>query len=95
MPNLIPEFANEDEEREFWSSHDSTDYVDWTQAKRAVFSNLKPTTRTISVRVPETMLAELKYLANKRDVPYQSLIKIFLQERLDEERKQPAADRSS
>ena len=85
MPKPIPEFKNEDEEREFWATHDSTEYVDWSQAKRAIFPNLKPSTRTISVRMPESMVDELKLLANKRDVPYQSLIKIFLRERIDAE----------
>jgi predicted DNA binding CopG/RHH family protein len=77
-----PEFKNEDEEREFWSRTDSSEYVDWSGARPLVLPNLKPTLRTISIRVPEHMLAELKLLANKRDVPYQSLIKVFLAERL-------------
>jgi predicted DNA binding CopG/RHH family protein len=85
MLKPIPEFGNEDEEREFWATHDSADHVDWSQAQRVVFPNLKPSTRTISVRMPESMLDELKLLANKRDVPYQSLIKIFLRERIDAE----------
>ncbi len=87
MLKPIPEFKSEDEEREFWDSHDSTDYVNWSQAGRAIFPNLKPSTRTISVRMPESMLDELKLLANKRDVPYQSLIKMFLRERIDAELK--------
>jgi len=85
MPKPIPEFKSEDEEREFWATHDSTEYVDWSQAKRAIFPNLKPSTRTISVRMPQSMVDELKLLANKRDVPYQSLIKMFLRERIDAE----------
>lgn len=85
MLKPIPEFEDEDEEREFWATHDSTDYIDWSDGQRVIFSNLKPTTRTISVRMPESMLAELRLLANKRDVPYQSLIKMFLRERIDEE----------
>ena len=85
MPKPIPDFANEDEEREFWANHDSADYVDWSRAERAIFPNLKPSTRTISVRMPESMLDEIKLLANKRDVPYQSLIKMFLRERIDAE----------
>ena len=85
MANPIPSFANEDEERDFWANHDSTDYVDWSRAERAIFPNLKPTTRSISIRVPESMLDEIKLLANKRDVPYQSLIKMFLRERIDAE----------
>lgn len=85
MLKPIPEFKNEDEEREFWATHDSTEYVDWSQARRVIFPNLKPSTRTISVRMPESMVDELKLLANKRDVPYQSLIKMFLRERIDAE----------
>lgn len=83
----IPKFKTEDEEREFWASHDSTDYFDWDNAERVVFPNLKPTTRTISLRLPNSMLNGLKVAANKRDVPYQSLIKMFLKDRLDEELK--------
>jgi len=81
----IPTFKSEDAEREFWAKNDSTDFVDWSQAKRAVFPNLKPSTKTISLRLPETMIASLKVLANKRDVPYQSLLKVFLNERITEE----------
>ena len=80
-----PKFKTEDEEREFWSKEDSTRYVDWSRAKRVILPNLKPSLKTISIRLPELMLAELKLLANKRDVPYQSLIKIFLAERLEQE----------
>lgn len=83
----LPKFNNEDEEREFWWTHDSTEYVDWDLAELAVFPNLKPTTRTISLRLPNSMLDGLKVAANKRDVPYQSLIKMFLKERLDQELK--------
>lgn len=78
-------FNNEDEEKEFWSKHDSTDYIDWDKAKKVVLPNLKPSVKTISIRLPEIMLAELKLLANKRDVPYQSLLKMFLAERIEEE----------
>jgi predicted DNA binding CopG/RHH family protein len=85
MAKRIPEFKNEDEEREFWKVHDSTEYLDWHKSERAVFQNLKPSTKTISLRLPESMLAELRQLANKRDVPYQSLIKTFLRERIDQE----------
>jgi len=81
----IPEFKNEDEEREFWSTHDSTDYIDWSKAKRVTFPNLKPSTKTISIRLPETLLSDIKFLANKKDVPYQSLIKMFLYERIEKE----------
>jgi len=85
MPKQIPEFESEDEEREFWATHDSADYLDWDQGEQAVFPKLKPSTKTISLRMPESMLNELRTLANKRDVPYQSLIKIILQERIDQE----------
>jgi len=81
----IPTFKTEAEEQAFWATHDSTDYVDWSTAKRAVFPNLKPSTKTISLRLPQTMIEELKLLANKRDVPYQSLLKIFLSERIESE----------
>jgi predicted DNA binding CopG/RHH family protein len=81
----IPKFKSEDNERDFWIREDSTPYVDWSRARRVILPNLKPSLRTISLRLPELMLAELKLLANKRDVPYQSLIKIFLAERLEEE----------
>jgi len=81
----IPRFENEDQERDFWASHDSTEYIDWEQGRRVKFPNLKPSTRTISLRLPESMLDDLKMLANKRDVPYQSLLKIFLAERIKEE----------
>ena len=82
----IPQFNNEDEEREFWANHDSTEYIDWSKAKKnPSFSHLKPSTRTISIRLPESLIAALKTLANKRDVPYQSLVKIFLAEKVKEE----------
>lgn len=82
----IPVFRSEDEEREFWSTADSTEYFDWSKAKRVVFPNLKPSTATISLRLPQGMLDELKVLANQRDVPYQSLLKVFLSERIAAER---------
>ncbi len=85
MPKQIPEFDSEQEEREFWSSHDSADYVDWAGAQRVVLPNLKATTRSISVRLPEHLIDSLKSLANKRDVPYQSLLKMFLSERVERE----------
>ena len=82
----IPQFSNEDEEREFWASHDSIEYIDWSKAvKNPSFSHLKPSTRTIPIRLPESLIAALKTLANKRDVPYQSLVKIFLAEKVKEE----------
>lgn len=82
----VPKFRNEDEEREFWATADSTEYVDWSKARRAVFPNLKPSTTTISIRLPETLLSELRALANERDVPYQSLLKVYLAERVASER---------
>ncbi len=85
MPKQLPEFKSEDEERAFWAAHDSTEYLDWGRAERVVFPKLKPSTKTISLRMPESMLNQIRVLANKRDVPYQSLIKIFLQERIDNE----------
>jgi len=81
----LPAFESEEQEREFWTNHDSMDYIDWSKAERTVFPNLKPTARTISLRLPVTMIANLKLLANKRDVPYQSLLKIFLADRLKKE----------
>jgi predicted DNA binding CopG/RHH family protein len=81
----IPTFDNEVQEQEFWSSHDSTNYVDWSQAERVTLTRLRPSTQTISIRLPEALLEDLKLLANKRDVPYQSLMKIFLAERVAQE----------
>jgi predicted DNA binding CopG/RHH family protein len=78
----VPKFANETEERAFWEQHDSTDYLDWTKAQRIVLPNLKPTTKTISLRLPQHLLDSIKAAANSRDVPYQSLIKVWLQEKL-------------
>lgn len=78
----VPKFANEAEERAFWESHDSTEFVDWKKAQRAVLPNLKPTTKTISLRLPQHLLDSIKAAANARDVPYQSLIKVWLQEKL-------------
>jgi predicted DNA binding CopG/RHH family protein len=80
----LPEFKTEDEEREFWATHDATEYVDFSAAQEAIFPSLKPTTRTISVRLPESLIEKLKILAHKRDVPYQSLLKILLAEKVDE-----------
>ncbi len=82
----IPHFDNEDEEREFWATHDSTEFIDWDRAeKNPTFPRLKPSTRSVSIRLPESLLARLKMLANKRDVPYQSLMKTFLAEKVREE----------
>ncbi|KAA3663172.1 MAG: hypothetical protein DWQ10_00730 [Calditrichaeota bacterium] len=84
----IPKFQNEDEEREFWAKSDSTEYIKWNKSEKIAFPKLKPSTKTISLRLPEFILDEIKMIANKRDVPYQSLIKIFLKERIDLELKQ-------
>ena len=85
MSKQIPNFKNEEEEREFWATHDSTEYINWDKAEKITFYNLKPSVKKISLRLPETMIEELKLLANKRDVPYQSLLKIFLAERIEKE----------
>jgi predicted DNA binding CopG/RHH family protein len=83
----LPNFKTEQEEREFWDTHSSEEYVDWNKVEviNAPFPKLKPSTKTISIRLPETMLEELRSLANKNDVPYQSLIKIYLAERIVQE----------
>ena len=81
----IPKFKSEDKEREFWAKADSLEYIDWKKAKKVVLPDLKPSVKTISLRLPESMLEEIKLLANKRDVPYQSLMKIFLSERIEKE----------
>lgn len=85
MKKTLPKFQNEDEEREFWATHDSAEYIDWQNAKRVTLSRLKPSTRTISIRLPESLLEELKLLANRQDIPYQSLLKIYLAERVKQE----------
>lgn len=82
---IIPAFEDEDKERDFWATHDSMDYLNWKSAKAALFPNLKPTTRTISLRIPEHMLNRIKTLANQNDVPYQSFIKILLNQTLKKE----------
>ncbi|MFA5780456.1 MAG: BrnA antitoxin family protein [Elusimicrobiota bacterium] len=81
----IPKFKNEDEERNFWASADTSKYFDWSKAERVIFPNLKPTTESISLRMPEYLLARIRALATSRDVPYQSLIKMFLSERVRQE----------
>lgn len=81
----IPKFKSEDAEREFWAKHDVIDYFDWDQAKVGNFPDLKQTTKAISMRLPESMINELKVLANKRDIGYQSLIKVFLFEKIRQE----------
>jgi len=80
-----PRFRSEAEEREFWATHDTTDYIDWSSAKRAIFPNLRPSTESISLRLPAPLLADLKALANERDVPYQSLLKVFLARQVRQE----------
>jgi predicted DNA binding CopG/RHH family protein len=85
MKKKIPSFKNEDEERAFWSHHDSAEFIDWKKAKKVVLSKLKPSIKTISIRLPESMIEELKLIANKRDVPYQSLLKVFLADRIEQE----------
>jgi predicted DNA binding CopG/RHH family protein len=85
MKKKIPKFKNEAEERLFWQKHDSSEYVDWSDAENVVMPKLKPSTKSISIRLPESMIEELKVLANKRDVPYQSLLKMFISERIDSE----------
>ena len=81
----IPKFNTEEEEREFWATHDSAEYIDWSKSNTIMLPKLKPTLKTISIRLPETIIEEIKLLANKRDVPYQSLMKIFLAERVEQE----------
>jgi len=86
----IPKFKNEDEEREFWAHVDSSEYINWNNGEVVSFPKLKPSTKTISLRIPESMLEELRVLANKRDVPYQSLIKIYLKEKINSEFRRTA-----
>lgn len=81
----IPLFDNEVDEVKFWESHDSTEYLDWSKSKLTEFPNLKPSIKTISIRLPESMLNDIKILANKKDIPYQSLMKIYLSEKIREE----------
>ena len=78
----IPQFKSEQEEREFWANNDSSEYLDWNQAKSVILPNLKPSSKTISLRLPEHLLRRIKVAANKKDVPYQSLIKVLLDENL-------------
>jgi len=81
----IPKFRSEAEERNFWRKNDTSDFVDWKKAERISFPNLKPSVRSISLRLPEAMLNDLKVIANKKDIPYQSLMKIFISEKIKEE----------
>ena len=90
----VPKHKSEQAEREFWASRDSSGYLDWRKARRVVFPELRPSLKTISLRVPESMLEELKLLAHRRDVPYQSLMKVFLAERIEQELdRQPRGQR--
>ncbi len=87
----IPKFKNEKQEAEFWQKNDSADFIDWSKAERNVeLPNLKPSTKTISLRLSESMLNNLKIVANKKDVPYQSFIKVIIDERLKAEQKEMA-----
>lgn len=79
---IVPKFASEKAERAYWESHDSTEHLDWSNAQKVSLPNLKPTTKTISLRLPQHLLDAIKTAANSRDVPYQSLIKVWLQEKL-------------
>lgn len=85
----IPKFKSDEEAGEFWMTHDTTEYFDWSKARRITFPNLRPSTATISLRLPQSLLNELRILANERDVPYQSLLKVFLAERVAKERDRP------
>jgi predicted DNA binding CopG/RHH family protein len=78
----VPEFTSEAEERLFWETHDTSDFVDWSKGRLVTFTHLKPSTETISLRLPAHLLSDLKALANKRDVPYQSLLKVFVADRV-------------
>lgn len=94
MKKKIPKISSEDKEREFWSREDSTEYIDWSRAKKVVLPDLKPSVKTISLRLPAHLLADLKLLANKRDVPYQSLLKMFLADRVKQELASSSQKRS-
>ena len=87
MNKKMPKFKSEEDEREFWAIHDSSEYIDWKKAKRVVLPELKPSLKTISLRLSESMIEELKLIAHKKDVPYQSLLKLFLSEKINEELK--------
>jgi predicted DNA binding CopG/RHH family protein len=92
----VPKFASEDEERKFWAKHDTTEYLDYSKAVKVTFPNLKPTSRSISIRLPESLLENIKVIANQADVPYQSMMKVLLSEKVSEirrgrKRRAPAA----
>jgi predicted DNA binding CopG/RHH family protein len=95
MKKNLPEFKSEDEERKFWATADSTQYLDWTSGTRKKLVQLKPSLKTISLRLPVAMIEDLKILANQRDVPYQSLLKVFLAERLARERHRTSTESRS
>ena len=86
----LPKFKTEAEERTFWETHDSTEYVDWSTAQRVRFPNLKPSTQAISLRLPVSLLEQIKVEANRRDVPYQSLIKVWLAEKAEQGQGTPS-----
>jgi predicted DNA binding CopG/RHH family protein len=88
----IPKFSSEKEERLFWEQNDSTDYLDWSKAEEVTFPNLKPSTKTISIRLPESLFNSIKMLANKKDMPYQSLMKAFLAEKVRDELQNKKSD---
>jgi len=90
----IPTFKSEEAEREFWDTADSTEYVDWSKARMMRFPNLRPSSTAISVRLPDTLLTELRLLANEQDVPYQSLLKVYLSDRVRAERRRHGRQRA-
>src|ERR1700676_3489670 len=94
MKKPMPRLKSEDAEREFWVTHDSTDFIDWRKGKRVTLTNLKPSSQTISLRLPKPMLDRLKLLVNKRDVGYQSLLKVFVAERRKAEFESSETDRA-
>jgi len=91
----VPDFKTETAERRFWEKHDSSDHVDWRKAQSVSIPNLKPSTKTISLRLPESLLDSIKIEANKRDMPYQSLIKAWLFEDVKKSRRGSSGDASS
>ena len=82
---VIPDFKSDEEESEFWDTHSTTDYIDWSKAEETVFPNLKLSSESISMRLPGPLLAHIKSLANEKGVPYQSLMKVYLSEKVNEE----------
>lgn len=80
-PKAVPQFKSEAAERGFWETHDSAELVDWSKAERVILPKLKPTTQSISLRLPLHLIERIKLAANARDVPYQSLIKVWLEEK--------------